>query len=273
MILGFSTLACPEWSLDKILHIAARYHFHYLEIHFLHLVKKEGTWQPEFSPARRRETKAKIAAAGVTHLSLGSAFSLHVYASASAAKLPTGLPEWLGLGKVLGASYVRVFPDKIPPDKTREETIDLIVRNLRSLLPEAEKTGVKIGIETHGDFTRARELAGMLRRIDSPWIGVAWDAHHTYRTGGEDFAVSYDILKDYLVQIHFKDSRSRDKGFVYTEPGEGDLPLPRLFQLLRERVYPGLLGAGVEKAWHPEEVAAPEESIPHLAEYFKQVFG
>lgn len=91
----------------------------------------------------------------------------------------------------------------------------------------------------------------LLDRVDGE-LPVIWDAHHTCRFAGETFRDSWELLAGHVVDIHVKDSRLDSDGkLVATVPGEGDLAVPELLELLEEVDYTALVTLEYEKLWHP----------------------
>jgi sugar phosphate isomerase/epimerase len=61
------------------------------------------------------------------------------------------------------------------------------------------------------------------------------------------------ILAGHVIDVHVKDSKlGADGQLTETVPGEGDLPVPELLDLLEQADYTGLVTLEYEKHWHPE---------------------
>ena len=60
------------------------------------------------------------------------------------------------------------------------------------------------------------------------------------------------MLAGHVVDVHVKDSRLESDGkLVATVPGEGDLPVGELLDLLEKADYTGPVTLEYEKLWHP----------------------
>jgi hexulose-6-phosphate isomerase len=137
---------------------------------------------------------------------------------------------------------------------------DEAVRVLERALPNAERTGVEMHLETAlgpEDFTR------LLARLDHPLIRVNYDSGNSASLGfapAEEFA-AYGAR---VGSVHIKDRR---RGGGTVPLGTGDADLPALFHALRERAYGGDFVLQVARGAPGEEVAwarANRESVRRL---------
>ena len=59
-----------------------------------------------------------------------------------------------------------------------------------------------------------------------------------------------------------------DDGWKYVPPGEGQLPLEKALNLLKDRGYDGYVMFEHEKRWHPT-LPEPEDIMPMFVSWFK----
>lgn len=107
-------------------------------------------------------------------------------------------------------------------------------RAIQSAEPVAAKHGMKLAIENHKDF-RVPEMADMLKRLDSQFVGVCLDA-------GNSFALLEDpteVVRAYApftFSVHLKDMAvcEYEDGFLLADVpmGEGSLDLPEMVRIL-----------------------------------------
>ena len=84
-------------------------------------------------------------------------------------------------------------------------------------------------VETHDALCTTAALRQFLTL--APGTAILWDAHHTWRKGGEDPLATWQALKPHIVHIHIKDSISRPSArhpFTYVPPGDGEFPIAPL---------------------------------------------
>ena len=121
------------------------------------------------------------------------------------------------------------------PERVRLEAVENAVEFLRRALPKAEDYGVTLALENllnrPGDVTRTyAELARVVRRLDSPVVGITLDTGHARLTEGLDSA--FDTFRDDLRHLHIHDCVD---GVDHHELGRGDLDLGRYKEILRAR--------------------------------------
>lgn len=103
--------------------------------------------------------------------------------------------------------------------------------------PVAEKHNVRLAVENHKDW-RVPELLAILKRIDSPNIGVTLDTGNSIALLEEPHEV-VEAYAPYTFTLHFKDmavSESND-GFLLSEVplGTGFVDLARIIKLVRDK--------------------------------------
>jgi sugar phosphate isomerase/epimerase len=105
---------------------------------------------------------------------------------------PEHLLRYLEYAVSLGSGLLRTLPGE---DGNEER--------LREVLPEFERYGVVLALENYECLPSA-ELAGLIRRLDSPWVGICLD---TVNSLGLLEMPEYTIkaLAPYTVNIHVKD--------------------------------------------------------------------
>lgn len=105
---------------------------------------------------------------------------------------------------------------------------------LRLAKPIAERHGVRLAVENHKDW-RADDLLKIIRRADSPNIGVCLDTGNSIALLEEPHEV-VEALAPLTFTTHFKDMAVAEypQGFLLSEVplGTGFLDLPRIVKLL-----------------------------------------
>lgn len=111
---------------------------------------------------------------------------------------------------------------------------------------------VDIMVETHDSLFTAERLQRFVAAM--PEVAILWDAHHTWRKGGEDPEVTWAAIRKSVVHVHVKDSTgvpSARHPFTYVLPGDGGFPIGRTLAALQADGYDGLVSLEWEKLWHP----------------------
>lgn len=261
--LSFSTLGCPAWDWATILQRASRWGYAAIELRGLQ-GEMDLTRRPEFQGSRLTESRKDLAAANLRIVGLGASARMHESDPAvRKAQLDEGR-RFVDLAQRLGALYVRVFGDRVPPGQSRPATVERIGAGLRELGTHAVGSGVTVLLESHGDFCDSATLLEILSVATLPSVGLLWDTHHTVVTGKETPATTWRQLGQYVRHVHLKDSKPEGKGVKYVLTGQGTVPVREIVQLLAASDYPGCLSFEWEKAWHPE-IEDPEVAFPQFA--------
>ncbi|NMB46394.1 MAG: sugar phosphate isomerase/epimerase [Firmicutes bacterium] len=267
MRICFSTLGCPDWTWDKILQEAGQLGYDGIELRGI-----EGEMHlPKARPFLRENRQAAITQLKDLQLEISClSTSAWFHDQAQWRKQLDVAQEHIDLAAELQAPFVRVFGDRIPDPKEKGRVVSQIVSALQHLGEYAKDTGVRIVIETHGDFSRSSDLRAVLDEVPMPEIGALWDMHHPYRFFGETPEETLKILGDRIYHTHIKDSYMHNEAMQYCLLGEGDLPVKQCLSLLRSQDYQGWLSLEWEKRWHPE-LAEPEVAFPHFIQVVKKM--
>ena len=238
---GFSTLGCPELSLAEAVKLADDFDFPHLELRTL---ESSLNLPAIFADPAKLALLQSLAAAGRVRV-LGSSFGI-----ASRENNYDALEELGQLADAAGIPYLRVFGGFDFSKEFSDAKIAAALENLAWFHSLGFK--VQLALETHDGCSSAARCRRLIDRIECG-IPIVWDAHHTCRCAGETFADSWELLAGHVIDVHVKDSRIGDDGkIVNTVPGEGDLPIPELLELLEKADYTGLVTLEYEKHWHPE---------------------
>src|SRR5215831_5051446 len=105
--LAFSTLACPAWSLERVVEAAGQYGYRGVE---LRLIDGE-TIAPDLSEADRRRVRSLLHGAGLPIAAVDTSIRL---AGADPAQIERDLRWFLDLAAEWGSPLVRVFGGELP---------------------------------------------------------------------------------------------------------------------------------------------------------------
>lgn len=241
----FSSLGCPDWSLDDTLALAARHGIGTVELRSLggtvelaaYFREKFGT--PERLVERVRGSGVRLAAFNA---------SLHLAgATAAEREQVVAFAPW---AEALGVRWLRAFDGQNADTTGLSEALATLRwwRELRA----ARGWTVDLMIETHDSLFTAAAIARFLAA--APGTGLLWDAHHTWRKGGEDPAMTWRAIRGSVVHVHVKDSinvPSARHPFTYTLPGDGEFPIATVLGALRADDFSGPVSLEWEKLWHP----------------------
>ena len=88
------------------------------------------------------------------------------------------IKDWVEVAAKLGAPVLRVFAGPVPKgyEEKWDEVAAWMVADLKQCVRHAEKFGVIIGIQNHGDMLKsADQVIKIIKMVDSPWFGAIND--------------------------------------------------------------------------------------------------
>ncbi len=106
----------------------------------------------------------------------------------------------------LGGSWCRVLSGQNRPGLEEKETLGWVIACIESLIPDAERTGVKMVIENHykdglWEFPEwaqsAERYLAVLDGVRSPWLGAQYDPSNAIVAGDDQ----YDLLERMLPRL------------------------------------------------------------------------
>ncbi|MBX3081570.1 MAG: sugar phosphate isomerase/epimerase [Anaerolineae bacterium] len=263
MKLAFTTLACPNWSLQQV--IDAAQHNGYAGLEF-RLYNGEVITPTTLDPSARALIKSSCRAAGLQIPCLDTSVRVATPdAEQRAAHLRDGL-AMLEIAADWESPFIRVFgspPADTPVEVAKAAAIDC----LTPLAKRGQELGVTVLLETHDAFSSTVTVMDVLNQV--PAAGALWDTLHPCRVG-ELPTESAGRLGNRTLHVHVKDGRpANGENWDLTLLGEGDVPIPTILAVLHGRGYDGWLSVEWEKKWHPD-IAEPEIAIPQHADLLRQ---
>lgn len=254
---SFSTLACPNWSIETIIAKASEFGYDGIEWRG----GPQGHVQPTMPAAQKEVLQKMLMDTGLIAIAV-TAYT--TFASQLAEEQQSNLDElsrYVDLAAELDAPYVRTFLGELPKGVNLDSSMYEKISNcLHRAADYASSVGVKIAVEPHDDFVRSSTVVPILSRVQHPALRVIWDIGNAF-AAGENPAEGFDALKDHLAYVQVKDGKGRDPNWQLCSLGEGDVPLSQAFQLLLTNNYRGAFSVEWEYAWHPE-LDRPELALP-----------
>lgn len=242
----FSSLGCPELGLGEVFALAARHAVPVVELRALggsveladYFAREFGT--PEGLAARLRDAPVRIAALNASLRLVGSTAAERDQLEAFAPWADAAGVRWLRVfdgGHAADAAYLAAAAETIRWWRARRQA-----RGWRA----------DIMVETHDSLFTADAIGRF--RAAVPGVAILWDAHHTWKKGGEDPVATWRAVRPAVMHVHVKDSVSRPSArhpYTYVLPGDGEFPAAPLFAALRADGFDGSVSLEWERMWHP----------------------
>ncbi|GAB4365783.1 MAG: sugar phosphate isomerase/epimerase [Spirochaetales bacterium] len=268
MRLAFSTLGCPNYTLQQAIEAAKQYGYEGISLRTI----RGESYLPdleEFSPRNIARTARLIRQAGLSVPCVMSGVRFTSPDPAEREKQRKDAEAYIDIAHALGSPSIRVFGGPIPQGQNEEETMGWIVDGIRGTCDLASRRGILVLLETHDSFSTGTRARKLLEAVSHPSLAIAWDFLHSCRFG-ESLESSWQQIGRWVKDVHVKDSsRYSADGFDLKLPGEGTLPIPEAMTILHRNGYDGWLTFEWEKAWNPE-IEEPEVALPHFIAYMKR---
>ncbi|MBV9642673.1 MAG: sugar phosphate isomerase/epimerase [Verrucomicrobia bacterium] len=265
MKLSFSTLGCPNWSLEQIVRRAGQYGYEGVAFRGLG-GELDLTKAPEFLSTMRANTRRRLKEAGLaTSMVMTSAAMMIADPERLKATLQLAQSH-IDIAADLECPYIRVFGGQIPQGVSHAAAVRWAGDRLLRLGDYARQRGVKVLIESHDDWVVTSLLRRAVEAADHPSVGVLWDVHHPVRIAGESLAQSWTNIGPWVRCVDIKDSITDFEsklGYRYVQIGDGEIPWKGALQILKAARFDGWLTFEWEKLWHPT-LADPSVAFPEF---------
>ncbi len=257
MRLAFTTLACPEWTLEQAAEAAGRYGYEGLELRLL-----DGELvTPSLTAEEQARVRRVCADAGLELCCLDTSLKV----ADPAASLDEGY-GYLELAAALGSPLIRVFGGA-PNGEPLETGAARAGERLAALAQRGRTLGVRVALETHDTFAAGQAVAAALASVADDYAGALWDTLHPVRVG-ETAEQTLDLIGGRLLHMHIKDGNVQPNINECRLLGEGTVPVQEILSALVARGYHGWLAVEWEKKWQPQ-IAEPEVALPQYAEMLR----
>ena len=262
-------MGCPYWELDRIARAALDFGYEAIELRAVG-GELDLLARPEFQPDVVEATRRRLADENLAICCVDTSCTFDsVDARERSAQVEIAVRH-CELAAALNAPLVRVFPDKIPAGASREGTRDRIAACLNEVARRAP-AGVRVGLETHGDFARGREAALVARLAGRPNVALIWDVANALNSG-DTIEESAPAVAPYLAHVHLRDARPivGREHWLPVLAGRGLVSFAGAIDALRRLSYDGYVCFEWEKYWQPE-IEEPEVALPDFAAAVKEI--
>ena len=277
---AFSTVACPTWTLERLLDTAAQWEYDGLELRSFvggTMPGRSGGTGFASEPMLTAGEKIKdlVAHEGVivSSIATGLRFDKPVFPPIIGHALPSQHDSVnagrraVDLAWEAGVHAIRVYPFDVPKRTSRRVTVRRIASRLARICDHARYKDVRVCLENGGAFPRAEDLREIIRLVDNPLVRAAYDV----RTGAEagdtaDRVIS--TLGPLLHTLRLRDARG-DRTFPL---GEGAVPNEDFVRAASERGLDCWAVVNWDAQWI-EGLAPAEEVLPESARRLYEWIG
>jgi len=267
MKIGFSTLACPNWNLEKIIEQASVMGYQGVEIRGL-----EGELHLPLAPslaANPDAVRRQFAEKQVELVCLGASASFTSRDKDTVVADKKAMIEFIELASRLGCPHVRFYAGEVQKRDTANKAFTRMVDALRPLADTAARHGVCLLVENGGDYRDSWSMWQLCDTVDHPGLRICWNQVHALSVL-ENSSTSIPRLRTKMALVHVGDARFDQRGVLmeHVPLGEGDIDVQKQIDILKGVVYRGYLVYEWPKMW-VDGLAAPEVALPKAAAYLK----
>lgn len=262
--LAFSTVACPEWTLEDVARKAQEMGYGGVELRTL----GSGSSQLASDPALTTPGKAKavLASFGVEPVCLSTSISLQHRTTSEQRATQIAAKRAIDLAIELGCPAVRMFAYDVDPGQSVDGAMRSIAHQAEPLVEKAGAAGVQLLFENAGSFSRAKQWWWLFNLIDHPMLGMMWNVANA-AAAGESVAVSIPMLNHRIRIVKAKDLRVGE-GSGFTQLGDGTVGIDKLVKRLLGQGFDGYISVEWDRLWLPSLEPA-ETYLPEAAKRLK----
>ncbi|QOI99469.1 MAG: sugar phosphate isomerase/epimerase [Phycisphaeraceae bacterium] len=252
MKLAFSTVACPDWTLERVASAAREGGYLGVELRTFGYGSTSSACDPALtSPAK---VQGVLRGAGVELACVSSSCRFDAMVTPPVIGWVIGDPEAsvregrevVELAHGLRCGMVRVFGFEYPARERRARAIDRIAGRIWKVADIARARQVRLVVENGGSFTSAAGLLELLDAVDHPSVGAAYTFAAGALAGDTPYA-AVNALGDRLMLAKLKDYR----GGVPCALGDGENDAETAVRALASSGYTGWVSYEFDRAWVP----------------------
>jgi sugar phosphate isomerase/epimerase len=239
MKLGIVTYnIAKDWDVPTIIRNCAETKFQGVELRTGHAHGVEVA----LSKSQRGDVKKQFRDTAVELMGLGSAFDYHTPDQTKLRSDIAATKEYILLAHDVGAPGVKVRPNALPKEVSKQKTLEQIGKSLREVGDFGESHGVQIRLEVHGSETSlVPNIKTVMDAADHKNVGVCWNSNPT-DLDGEGFSHNFNLVKANVFTVHMRD--------LFLE----DYPFRKLFAALNESGFSGYCLAEIPESKDPVRV-------------------
>src|SRR5688500_324809 len=166
--LAFSTVACPEWTLEEVARKAQGMGYQGVELRTLGPGASALASDPALTDPDKIGRIFKAFGVEPVCLSTSVAFN-HKDESAGRAAVWEA-QAYVDMAAQIGCPYVRFFGYEVKPGDSRQGAMQRIAGRIGQLLEHAGDRGVQVLLENAGSFNTAKEWWWLFNLVDHPML-------------------------------------------------------------------------------------------------------
>jgi sugar phosphate isomerase/epimerase len=264
---AFSTIACPNWTLDRVADAAERWGYQGVELRTFGPADTRLACEPGLTGGEKVRTMFRRAGVAVAGVATGVHFDAPVFppvmgwAITDTDKSVVQAKRCVEIAHDIGAPFVRVFGFERRSNERWSSFMQRVGARLRLAVDSARHMDTTIVVENGGSFAKAELLAELLDRVNLPICRACYNLAAGL-AAGDDPIKAVSMLGYRLSMARVKDLDSHGKPVPL---GEGVQPIREFAAAVARMPSAQWLVYEWDKLWMPE-LAEPEDVLPMAAE-------
>ncbi|MBU0717292.1 MAG: sugar phosphate isomerase/epimerase [Planctomycetes bacterium] len=267
MKIGFSSLVCPGWDLDKIVAKAAEYGFDGVELHGI-CGEDPSPWEallatdPTGIGQLFRQHNVEL-------VCLSTSATLDACSRRTVEQQIAVVGECLATAAKVGCPFVRIPAGQVQEFDNQRFVRSRVADAVRELVPLAVQYNVTLLIENGGDLADSESVWFIADAAAHPAVQICWNQCHAL-TVGERSTVSIPRLASKIGLVHVCDAEFDGQGLLtqYAIPGQGYVEIAAEIDLLKGLLYDGYLVFEWPKPW-TQSLPTPDDILPKVAQFLR----
>ena len=260
---AFSTVACPDWTLDQVAPAAARWGYTAVELRTFGDGSRQFACDPALTAPEKIRRMFGELGVHIASIATGCSFDEPVFPPvignviSDTEKAVRAARRAIDLAGSLECPLVRVFGFQLSASERRVDAIERIAGRLNKVADHADRTGVRVMLEMAGSFARAADALEVLDRANHPLLGVCFNSAESAAAGEEPEAAINAVGRS-LMALRLSDwSAGRP-----VRLGTGTVPCRRAVAAARAAGFRGPAIIEWDRAWlgglEPIDAVLPE---------------
>ena len=163
-----------DWDLPTLIANCEKTGFKAVELRTEHAHGVESN----LSASQRADVKKRFADSDVTCVGYGSNFDYHHVDQARVRKNIEGTKEYIKLCKDIGATGIKVKPNGLPAEVSKEKTIAQIAASFNEVGKYASDMGQVIRVEVHGKLTQEiPNMKAIFEQVTEKSVKMCWNCN------------------------------------------------------------------------------------------------
>ncbi|MDD3365928.1 MAG: sugar phosphate isomerase/epimerase family protein [Sphaerochaetaceae bacterium] len=154
---------------------------------------------------------------------------------------------------------------------------DLLVENLKKVLPLCEKLGIKLVLETHGEHATGALMSKLVDKVGSKYLGINYDTANVMFYGKKLPEEDIKECAKNVAYVHLKDKGGEKDVWDFPAPGKGWLKLKETLEYLDSQGFDGPISTEIEftegftmRDKKPEDLPVVDTAVKDAYDFYKK---